>query len=305
MNFKLILAIIGMNLLFSSAAPHGKNNKYMKGGKEDVEEVTVYETEYEVLTVAVPASAVIIENETPAIIEGDEIVYLPEEAFDGVEYILEEKLEESKLEALNGEEDDEVNDDGGDEMEIIIEEERVRYEPQEFVTPTPETEDNEPVDDAVYTASAESIQNEEKKIDVEKPADDIGEKETIVMEEEKEEEEEEEGEEEEESTSSATEESTSSSTEEEEDTSGTTDEEETSSSNEEEEDTSGTDKEDTSGTTEEEEEEEELENDDEEENELEVDEEEVNEEEVNEEDVDVEEEEEEDQEGSTDEEEDK
>jgi hypothetical protein len=305
MNFKLILAIIGMNLLFSSAAPHGKNNKYMKGGKEDVEEVTVYETEYEVLTVAVPASAVIIENETPAIIEGDEIVYLPEEAFDGVEYILEEKLEESKLEALNGEEDDEVNDDGGDEMEIIIEEERVRYEPQEFVTPTPETEDNEPVDDAVYTASAESIQNEEKKIDVEKPADDIGEKETIVMEEEKEEEEEEEGEEEEESTSSATEESTSSSTEEEEDTSGTTDEEETSSSNEEEEDTSGTDKEDTSGTTEEEEEEEELETDDEEENELEVDEEEVNEEEVNEEDVDVEEEEEEDQEGSTDEEEDK
>jgi len=304
MNFKLILAIIGMNLLFSSAAPHGKNNKYMKGGKEDVEEVTVYETEYEVLTVAVPASAVIIENETPAIIEGDEIVYLPEEAFDGVEYILEEKLEESKLEALNGEEDDEVNDDGGDEMEIIIEEERVRYEPQEFVTPTPETEDNEPVDDAVYTASAESIQNEEKKIDVEKPADDIGEKETIVMEEEKEEEEEEEGEEEK-STSSATEESTSSSTEEEEDTSGTTDEEETSSSNEEEEDTSGTDKEDTSGTTEEEEEEEELENDDEEENELEVDEEEVNEEEVNEEDVDVEEEEEEDQEGSTDEEEDK
>ncbi|ORX34339.1 hypothetical protein BCR36DRAFT_588561 [Piromyces finnis] len=87
MNFKLILALVSMNILLCSSAPRGNIKK--QHNKE-----TIYETVFETLTVSVPASAIFIENQTPAIYEGDELVYLPDDAFEGVEYILEKKLGE-------------------------------------------------------------------------------------------------------------------------------------------------------------------------------------------------------------------
>jgi len=89
MKGKFILALVALNFILGSTAlpqeKHQKRDYYVDDNEEVVLEEqleTVYETVMEEITVDIPASAIIYINETPAIYEGDELVYLPSDIFE-------------------------------------------------------------------------------------------------------------------------------------------------------------------------------------------------------------------------------
>jgi len=145
MKGKFILALAALNMLLFSPA-----KAYEEYDEEDEETETVYETAYETITVEVPRTAVIYISESPAIYEGDEIVYLPLEAFsdgkDMVDYL------------NNDQEEEEISFNLGD----LLNDQKIMVPnpSEEMITPNPELlEEDQPVEEDVdYAVNPEIIE---------------------------------------------------------------------------------------------------------------------------------------------------